>query len=210
VPMSAVPAMPHPQYELLDLTNYYQSYKRRRGIKGAILVLVGQLKDNIPSSEPDCRELLNMTNIFSAFTTLPYEAVDSPIYAFPIVNNKANTLTQSQMLKAADSAKFIASQPKELQGLIDMGGLTLNPYLPNLKMPVSSVLSGAIARNLALLVTSLSTNLEFALTAHSKNTGEGANKLHATGLNTSLKGYSRKAFIRAPLTHVFSYARTVL
>jgi hypothetical protein len=61
-------------------------------------------------------------NIFSAIHTLPVEHTDMPFYAYPIVDNKANTLTQSQMLKTAeDSHKFISSQVKEIEGLLKMG-----------------------------------------------------------------------------------------
>lgn len=46
--------------------------------------------------------------------------VDTPIYAYPVVNNKADTLTQSQMLPAQDHDSFIASQPKGIEGLLKM------------------------------------------------------------------------------------------
>jgi hypothetical protein len=46
--------------------------------------------------------------------------VDTPIYAYLIVDNKADTLTESQMLQAPDHDNFIASQPKEIGGLLKM------------------------------------------------------------------------------------------
>jgi len=68
-----------------------------------------------------------MANIFSAFITLPHETVSTSIHAYSIVDNKADTLTQSQMLKAEDSPQFIASQPKEIKGLMDMGVFDILP-----------------------------------------------------------------------------------
>lgn len=37
------------------------------------------------------------------------------------MDNKANTVTQFQMLKTSDKAAFLATQPKEIEGLIKMG-----------------------------------------------------------------------------------------
>jgi hypothetical protein len=63
----------------------------------------------------------NLPNIFSAYLTLPIEHQDTPIYAYPVIDNKKDTLTQSQMLHDSDMAEFVKSQPpKEIQGLLDM------------------------------------------------------------------------------------------
>jgi hypothetical protein len=45
---------------------------------------------------------IDLPNIFTAYQTLPHEFVDLPLFAFPILENKADTLTQSQMLKTED------------------------------------------------------------------------------------------------------------
>jgi hypothetical protein len=50
-------------------------------------------------------------------TSFLFETADDIFYTFPILDNKADTLMQSQMLKASASAAFIASQPKEILGL---------------------------------------------------------------------------------------------
>ncbi len=63
---------------------------------------------------------INLPNIFSAYLTLPIEHQNTPSHAYPIVDNKKETLTQSQMLRDPDMAAFIKSQPKEGQGLLDM------------------------------------------------------------------------------------------
>ncbi len=49
------------------------------------------------------------------------EFIDTPIHAYPIVDNKADMLTQSQMLKTNDKANFLSTQPKEIEGLLKMG-----------------------------------------------------------------------------------------
>jgi len=103
------------QYEYIDYTNYYQSYKRQRGINGAILIHVsGGLAPAAISTPPQ-------PLILSAFTMLPLDIPDCTIHAFPVVNNKDDTPTQSQMLRADDNAEFIASQPAEINGLLKMG-----------------------------------------------------------------------------------------
>jgi hypothetical protein len=80
----------------------------------------------IQDVEPDMDSLYK-PNIFSAFPTLPVEHNDTPLHAYPIMDNKADTLTQSQMLKTADYREFVASQPKEIKGLVDMGVFDIQP-----------------------------------------------------------------------------------
>jgi hypothetical protein len=70
---------------------------------------------------------LSLPNIFTVFAALPFETPDTPLYAFPIVDNKADTLTQSQMLKTTDAQHFISAQPKEIKGLMDMGVFEFHP-----------------------------------------------------------------------------------
>jgi hypothetical protein len=105
----------------------------RRGINGDILVFVSHLDlspqvdstlDPIPTSMD---EIPILPNIFLAFAALPHETPDDPLYAFPIVDNKVDTLTQSQMLKVADRQHFIDAQPKEIKGLIDIGVFEFHP-----------------------------------------------------------------------------------
>ncbi len=125
-----MPTYTRPQYEYKDRTDAYQAYKIRRGINGGILILVSQVPTMHPQEEthsPAEDIILSLHNIFSAFTTLPFETPDTPIYAFPVVDNKADTLTQSQMLKATDVQHFILAQPKEVKGLMDMGVFQFHP-----------------------------------------------------------------------------------
>jgi hypothetical protein len=44
-----------------------------------------------------------------------------------MMDNKADTLTQSQMLKVADCPVFLQSQPKEINGFIDMDVFDIQP-----------------------------------------------------------------------------------
>jgi hypothetical protein len=110
-----------PQYVYDDRTEYYRAYKRQRGIYGAILVLASSHSSYFESPTPDPPAYPHLANIFAAYPTLPAEFSDTPLHAFTIVDNKADTLTQSQMLKTADKAAFIATPKKELEGLIKMG-----------------------------------------------------------------------------------------
>jgi hypothetical protein len=128
-----------PHYGFSDWSDYYLSYKRRRGINGAIPVLLSQGPCLKPPDLPTPIDFPNMANIFSAFTILPFETIDTPIHACNIVDNKADTLTQSQMLKATDSADFIAAQPKEIKGLLDMGVFEILPM--SSKPPLARLLS---------------------------------------------------------------------
>jgi hypothetical protein len=120
----AIPKYPNgiirPQYDRFDNNNYYKSYKKRKGIDGAIIhILVASIQ---PPQQPipvinTASTLPINANIFSPFIDLPYETTDPLLYAFPVVDNKADTLTQSQMLKDADVDKFHQAQASELQGL---------------------------------------------------------------------------------------------
>jgi len=84
-----------PHYDFVDRSDYYLAYKRRRGIVGAIPVLISQGPCQPAPEVPNTHEFPNMANIFSAFITLPHEMVSTSIHAYSIVDNKADTLTQS-------------------------------------------------------------------------------------------------------------------
>jgi hypothetical protein len=117
--MQAIVPISTPQYDLVDRTSYYTNYKRQRGINGAIPILVAHAQPfTVP--EPDPPYPPNLPNIFSVFHTLPIEHQDTPIHAYPVVDNKNDTLTQSQMLKDEAAPAFISSQVKEMQRLINM------------------------------------------------------------------------------------------
>jgi hypothetical protein len=105
-----------PQYHYVDYTNYFQSYKRQRGMNGAILVHVAHGPDHLFSTTT--QDSCATAPLLCAFTMLPPDIPETTFQVFPVVDNKADTLTQSQMLKASDAPQFIASQPAEISGLI--------------------------------------------------------------------------------------------
>jgi hypothetical protein len=151
LPSTHTPTSLRPQYEYKDRSDDYQAYKIRRGIQGGILILISQIQRHSPQEEiypanaPPITDDTFIHNIFSAYTTLPFETPDISLFAFPIMDNKADTLTQSQMLKASDASAFTATQPKEIKGLMDMAVFEFPPCLPNLRMHGFSVPFGATA-----------------------------------------------------------------
>jgi hypothetical protein len=110
-----------PQYIYEDRTDFYRAYKLQRGINGAILVLAASTVDHFLLVPSVPVQYPNLANIFSAYPILPPEFIDTPIHAYPVVDNKADTLTQSQMLKTEDQEAFLKTQPKEMEGLLKLG-----------------------------------------------------------------------------------------
>lgn len=109
-----------PQYIPKALSATFLTYKHQRCLDGSIHVLIAP-KAFTPA--PDTSNPLNLQqvyNIFSAFPTLPIENPDSFIKAFPAIDSKADTLTQSQMLEDPDSIKFVQAQIPEIKGLQKM------------------------------------------------------------------------------------------
>jgi hypothetical protein len=62
----------------------------------------------------------NLPHTFSVFADLPVLYTEATIRSFLAMNNKDDTLTQSQMLRVPDSEKFIAAQIPEIRGLEKM------------------------------------------------------------------------------------------
>ncbi len=95
------------QYDWVDNTNYYKSYKKRRFIDVAIHILVAP--HMMPQSIQTSHSLPAHTtaNIFSDFFDLLFKTSDPCLHALHIVDNKADTLTQSQMLKDTEADKFV-------------------------------------------------------------------------------------------------------
>jgi hypothetical protein len=97
-------------------------------LKGQIMDCISTLSaPPIPTAEQpiESRTILHdinteVYNIFSALPDLPLETPDVSLHAFPAVDSKADTLTQSQMLSDPDRLSFIQSQLPEIQGLLTM------------------------------------------------------------------------------------------
>jgi hypothetical protein len=96
----------------------FTSYKRRRLIDDSIYVFMSTCHHVPPSNSlPTIFEDLNP--IFKASADVPQDIPPFP-HACPAVDNKADTLTQSQMLRDSDRAQFIASQHAEIRGLLKL------------------------------------------------------------------------------------------
>jgi hypothetical protein len=72
---------------------------------------------HVPEPVPPDPNPLDLDPPFSSSTNLSNASLGNPPTAFAAVDNKADTLTQSQMLKDPDRALFIASQQAEVKGL---------------------------------------------------------------------------------------------
>jgi hypothetical protein len=116
-----------PQYDRCDRSNYYSSYKKRRGIEGTIQILVSSTAYQPNPYTLSGSDSSLSYNIFSSFIDLPVETQDPFLYSFPAIDNKTDTLTQSQMFKDQDAPKFIASQAPELKGLKDLDVFDIKP-----------------------------------------------------------------------------------
>jgi hypothetical protein len=115
-----------PQYEYIDNTSLYKSYKRGVDIEGAITVLLSE-SSIMTDVNYDSTIHTHPLHVSSAATLLPEPNLSPAIWAFPEVDNKADTLTQSQMLKASDTSHFLASQLEEISGLLKMDVFNIQP-----------------------------------------------------------------------------------
>jgi hypothetical protein len=95
---------------------------RLTSVNGAYYVLPALSQ---PAFLSDPSEMLETLKIFSHVFVACYDLLvihtESTILAFMACDNKADTLTQGQMLKTADAADFILSQCSEIAGLEKMG-----------------------------------------------------------------------------------------
>ena len=95
------------------------AYKQQRGIDGNIYILnatpIPISWPSIPAISGDMAQ--GNTQVFAAFYDLPKDYLETNLHAFNVVDSRADTLTQSQMLKADDSAEFIKSQVPEIGGV---------------------------------------------------------------------------------------------
>jgi hypothetical protein len=78
-----------------------------------------------PNNDPNIST--HPLHVLSTATCLPEPDPCHTTWAFPAIDNKADTLTQSQMFKASNATQFLASQPAEISGLIKMGVFYIQP-----------------------------------------------------------------------------------
>jgi hypothetical protein len=118
---NGIPSL-RPNYEPISASPSSEAYQQQESINGNIHVLVAPtiFEPATPNLE-DASDSPNVYNIFSAFPDLRTELPDIPLSAFPAVDSKADTLTQSQMLADKDYLDFISAQVPEIDGLRKTG-----------------------------------------------------------------------------------------
>jgi len=128
--ISATPDMPLTQllmpaqshrfhYHVYQGSLEFQHQKCQRGIDGHIFV--HPTDSRLLASKEVSETPKIFPHVFSAFYDLPVIHSESTFQAFMAYDNKANTLTQSQMLKMTHAQDFIHSQHSEIAGLEKMG-----------------------------------------------------------------------------------------
>jgi hypothetical protein len=115
-----------PQHGYIDNTSLYKSYKRVIGIEGAIAVLLYE-SSIMTDVNYDSTIHTHPLHVLLAATLLPEPNLSPTIWAFLAVDNKADTLTQSQIIKASDDSHFLTSQPEEISGLLKMDVFNIQP-----------------------------------------------------------------------------------
>ncbi len=111
----------HSQYTAYLGSSDFCAYKQQKGINGHIYIqkdVRAMDMNHIPvRSDKDVAPSRDYPHIFSAFCDLPVLYTEASIQCFLVMNNKEDTLTQSQMLKTPDRDSFIAAQIPEIRGL---------------------------------------------------------------------------------------------
>jgi hypothetical protein len=120
------PLPPHKvTYMASRVEDTFASYKRQRLIDGLVYVLTSTC------CRPTFSSLTGeIFSIFSATTSFQpnLQHFSSGPFAFNVCDNKANTLTQSQMLKDPDRSNFIGAQAAEVKGLNKMDVFEVLPF----------------------------------------------------------------------------------
>jgi hypothetical protein len=118
-----------PNYIPKAMSATCRAYKQLKRIDGSVFI---PAHPNYITTEAatqhlqtDLTHIDQSYNIFSAFMDLPSEHSEITFAAYPAVDNKADTLTQSQMLRDPDIKQFVAAQTSEIKGLIDMDVFTV-------------------------------------------------------------------------------------
>jgi hypothetical protein len=118
----------------------FSSYKKRRLIDGSVYVLTSFCDHILPDGLASALHTAPYP-IFQASTNIVDVHYNHPYWACAAVDNKADTLTQSQMLKDSDCALFIASQEPEIRGLQKMDVFEVQPISTK---PITAKLLSAI------------------------------------------------------------------
>ncbi len=91
----------------------FEQYKQTMGIEAAVYTASTMIKpaNGVTSIQP-LHDFISLLTYPTNPETLPYNAI-----VLNACNNKEDILTQSQMFKADDAAKFIECQADEINGL---------------------------------------------------------------------------------------------
>jgi hypothetical protein len=110
-----------PKYAIYYGTSSYQTFKKQRCINGNIYILSAPIVNhNTYRQESSSTISTTLPTAFSSFFDLPILYTEASIQTFLAMDNKEDTLTQSQMLKTTDNEAFIAAQIPEIRGLEKM------------------------------------------------------------------------------------------
>jgi len=115
--VSALPSKPQIQYCIYKGSLSFQQTQAALGLACNVYHVH---PNNIKTSsqyESQLNPLPTAPHIFSTYIDLPVVYTESSLSAYLAVNNKEDTLTQSQMLRTHDMEKFISSQIPEIRGL---------------------------------------------------------------------------------------------
>lgn len=118
------------------------SFKRRRLIDDSVYVLTSRCH-HVPHALDDTSTYIDLDMTFQHSTYFSATMLGNTPHAFAAVDNQADTLTQSQMLKDPDRSLFIASQHAEVAGLQKMDVFEVLPISakPALAKILSSIWS---------------------------------------------------------------------
>jgi hypothetical protein len=142
-------SMTHTRYQQNFFNGSYdfQQTKAQKGIDGNIYIFYAAtynqnaMHTSISSISDTTNKPLIYPSVFSAFHDLPTIHSESTINAFLTLDNKGDTLMQSQMLKTNDSQDFITAQLPEIRGLEKMD---VFKYLPMDSLPPRAHLISSI------------------------------------------------------------------
>jgi hypothetical protein len=109
-----------PYYKPISPSSACQTYLNKESIDGSLHILTASTTSVQSPTLSDDSPLQDVYNIFSACPDLRPEAPDDHLHAYPAVDSKTDTLTQSQMLSDPDKEHFLHSQGSEIAGLLKM------------------------------------------------------------------------------------------
>jgi hypothetical protein len=124
-----------PQYKIFHGSLDFQHTKIQCGLDGNIYILAAHTYPDKPIPLISDSNPQHGANIFTLFHDIPYTPSEPTIASYLAMNNKEDTLTQSQMLRTTNVDSFLKAQIPEIRGLENMSVFDYKP--------ISSLLSTA-------------------------------------------------------------------